>query len=1065
MEFELKVEESFQDLMVLNRTFSRVFHRWRNFILRPVLVVMGLFLGLGSILVMLQEGFGLDWLLYALLGLLFLSVGLFPAAFDALFTRRWTLKATGGRTFHFDGEGFSEESQGRSSRWDYSALRGFCPAGLLPDQGPICAAGGQAPRLRVARAVLHPGGPGCLWRIFGEKVWKTAGKRRQTIGVREMKKELSKTYEPQEVEGRVYEAWERAGCFEAHRDPDKKPFTIVMPPPNVTGQLHMGHAMDCTLQDILTRFKRMEGYSALWVPGTDHAGIATQIKVEEALRGEGLTRYDLGRDKFLDRVWDWKAKYGARIVEQQKKLGVSCDWSRARFTMDEGLSKAVRHVFVSLYNKGLIYKGSRIINWCPHCVTALSDAEVEYQDKPGNLWHIRYPIVGEQDQYVVVATTRPETMLGDTGVAVNPNDERYRDIVGKKCLLPLVNKEIPIVADEYVDMAFGTGCVKMTPAHDPNDFEVGLRHNLETIRVLDDNGKVNELGGKYQGMDRYVARKAIVADLEEGGYLVKVEPHQHNVGTCYRCHNDVEPLISAQWFVKMEPLAGEALRVVNDGEVKFVPERFSKTYTNWMENVRDWCISRQLWWGHRIPAWTCDDCGELTVAEEDPTECAHCHSHNIHQEEDVLDTWFSSALWPFSTLGWPDEDSEDFKYFYPTDVLVTGYDIIFFWVARMIFSACEHTGEPPFHTVFIHGLVRDDKGRKMSKSLGNGIDPLEIAEKYGADALRFNLITGNSPGNDSRFYTERCEAMRNFANKIWNASRFVMMNLTIDNCALPVKLELEDKWILSKLNSLIPEMTENMDHYELGIAAQKVYDFIWDDYCDWYIEMTKARLQGEDEGAKLQAQGVLCYVLSQFLKLLHPFMPFITEEIWQALPRQAEETGAFLMLQSWPTADEKLAFPTEEQAMDLIMDAIRAVRTKRAELNVPPSKKAHITIATREKDVFTLGIPLFKRLASAGDVTITEDFDPAAPGMTGVVTAAAALYMPLAELVDMEKERARVQKELAKNRGQLSGLEARLSDPAFTGKAPAAVVEGQRAQAEKLRALIAKLEDSAASMG
>ncbi len=583
-----------------------------------------------------------------------------------------------------------------------------------------------------------------------------------------MKKELPKVYEPREVEGRVYEMWEKNGCFEGHRDPDKRPFTIVMPPPNVTGQLHMGHAMDCTLQDILIRFKRMQGYAALWVPGTDHAGIATQIKVEEELRkSEGLTRYDLGREKFLERVWDWKHKFGNRIVEQQKKLGASCDWSRARFTMDEGLSNAVRHVFVSLYNKGLIYKGSRIINWCPHCVTALSDAEVEYKEKPGHLWHIRYPIAGEEGRYVTVATTRPETMLGDTGVAVNPEDGRYRDIVGKKCILPLVNKEIPIVADAYVDMEFGTGCVKMTPAHDPNDFEVGLRHNLESIRVLDDNGKVVEGYGRYSGMDRYEARKAIVADLEEGGYLVKVEEHTHNVGTCYRCGTDVEPIISAQWFVKMEPLAREALRVVNDGEVKFVPDRFSKIYTNWMENVHDWCISRQLWWGHRIPAWTCEDCGEMTVSETDPTECQHCHSTHIRQEEDVLDTWFSSALWPFSTLGWPNESSEDFKYFYPTDVLVTGYDIIFFWVARMIFSACEHTGKPPFHTVFIHGLVRDDKGRKMSKSLGNGIDPLEMADQYGADALRFNLITGNSPGNDMRFYTERCEAMRNFANKIW----------------------------------------------------------------------------------------------------------------------------------------------------------------------------------------------------------------------------------------------------------------------------------------------------------
>lgn len=882
-----------------------------------------------------------------------------------------------------------------------------------------------------------------------------------------MKKELPKVYEPREVEGRVYEMWEKNGCFEGHRDPDKRPFTIVMPPPNVTGQLHMGHAMDCTLQDILIRFKRMQGYAALWVPGTDHAGIATQIKVEEELRkSEGLTRYDLGREKFLERVWDWKHKFGNRIVEQQKKLGTSCDWSRARFTMDEGLSNAVRHVFVSLYNKGLIYKGSRIINWCPHCVTALSDAEVEYKEKPGHLWHIRYPIAGEEGRYVTVATTRPETMLGDTGVAVNPEDGRYRDIVGKKCILPLVNKEIPIVADAYVDMEFGTGCVKMTPAHDPNDFEVGLRHNLESIRVLDDNGKVVEGYGRYSGMDRYEARKAIVADLEEQGYLVKVEEHTHNVGTCYRCGTDVEPIISAQWFVKMEPLAREALRVVNDGEVKFVPDRFSKIYTNWMENVHDWCISRQLWWGHRIPAWTCEDCGEMTVSETDPTECQHCHSTHIRQEEDVLDTWFSSALWPFSTLGWPDESSEDFKYFYPTDVLVTGYDIIFFWVARMIFSACEHTGKPPFHTVFIHGLVRDDKGRKMSKSLGNGIDPLEMADQYGADALRFNLITGNSPGNDMRFYTERCEAMRNFANKIWNASRFLMMNLAIDRCELPDRLELEDKWILSKLNSVIPEVTENMERYELGVAAQKVYDFIWDSYCDWYIELTKTRLQGEDEDSKLRAQQVLCYVLTETLKLLHPFMPFITEEIWQALPH----SGDYLMLQQWPQHRAELDFPEEEKAMELIMDAIRGVRARRAEMNVPPSKKAQLTVSTLERAVFEQGIPFLKRLAYASDVTVEgvadagSDDAMTAQGMVTVTTHAARLFMPLAELVDLEKEKARIEKELKKNRAELDKLEAKLGNPGFVNKAPAHVVEAEQDRAEKLRALLAKLEESAASM-
>ena len=877
-----------------------------------------------------------------------------------------------------------------------------------------------------------------------------------------MKKELPKVYEPKEVEGRIYQMWEEHGCFEGHRDPDKKPFTIVMPPPNVTGQLHMGHAMDSTLQDILIRFKRMQGYAALWVPGTDHAGIATQIKVEEELRTkEGLTRYDLGREKFLERVWDWKRQYGNRIVEQQKKLGASCDWSRARFTMDEGLSKAVRHVFVSLYNKGLIYKGSRIINWCPHCVTALSDAEVEYQDKPGHLWHIRYPIQGEEGRYVVVATTRPETMLGDTGVAVNPNDERYQDIVGKKCILPLVGREMPIVADEYVDMEFGTGCVKMTPAHDPNDFEVGLRQHLDTIRVLDDNGKVVEGYGRYSGLDRYEARKAIVADLEEQGYLVKVEDHQHNVGTCYRCHNDVEPLISAQWFVKMEPLAREALRVVNDGEVQFVPDRFAKIYTNWMENVHDWCISRQLWWGHQIPAWTCQDCGGLTVSETDPTECEHCHSHNIVQEEDVLDTWFSSALWPFSTLGWP-EETEDLKYFYPTDVLVTGYDIIFFWVARMIFSGCEHTGKPPFHTVFIHGLVRDDKGRKMSKSLGNGIDPLEMAEKYGADALRFNLITGNSPGNDMRFYVEKCEAMRNFANKIWNASRYVLMNLTIEKTGLPAadKLEIEDKWVLSRLNTLIREVTENLDSYELGVASSKVYDFIWDTYCDWYIELTKARLYGENQESKETAQQVLVYVLDQILRLLHPFMPFITEEIWQAIPHE----GDFLMKAQWPVASDALAFPAEEAAMESVMNAIRAVRARRADLNVPPSRKSHLYIVSDKGDIFRQGAAFITRLAYASELSVSDTAPAGHEDMVSAVTADAALYMPMNELVDVEKELQRLAKEIEKAEKNIAGLKGKLSNENFVSRAPENVVNAEREKLQKAESLLQQLLESQARL-
>ena len=877
-------------------------------------------------------------------------------------------------------------------------------------------------------------------------------------------KELPKVYEPQQVEGRIYRMWMDNDCFKATPDPDKKPFSIVMPPPNVTGQLHMGHAMDSTLQDILTRFKRMQGYSALWLPGTDHAGIATQIKVEEELRTkEGLTRYDLGREKFLQRVWQWKEKYGNRIVEQQKKMGASCDWSRSRFTMDEGCSKAVRETFCELYDKGLIYKGSRIINWCPHCLTALSDAEVEYVDKPGHLWYIRYPLSdGSGD--IVVATTRPETMMGDTGVAVNPEDEKFKHLIGKTCILPIMNREIPIVGDEYCEIGFGTGAVKMTPAHDPNDFEVGLRHNLEVIRVIADDGTINENGGPYNGMDRYECRKAIVKDLEEQGYLIKTEPYSHNVGTCYRCHNDVEPLISAQWFVKMEPLAKEAIRVVNDGTIKFVPERFTKTYINWMENVHDWCISRQLWWGHQIPAWYCDECGHINVKREDPTECEKCGCKHLTREEDVLDTWFSSALWPFSTMGWPDKDAADLKYWYPTSVMVTGYDIIFFWVARMIFSGMEQMKKEPFKTVFIHGLVRDDKGRKMSKSLGNGIDPLEMAEKYGADALRFNLITGNSPGNDARFYVEKCEAMRNFANKIWNASRFVMMNLTIDRVELPEQLELEDKWVLSKLNTLVKEVTDNMDAFEIGVASAKVYDFIWDTYCDWFIELCKARLTGEDERSKVNAQNVLCYVLIETLKLLHPFMPFITEEIYQALPHTAEDKGEFIMLQKWPEYRDELSFPQEEEAMGLIIDAITAIRARRNEMNVAPSKKVHYTIATAHADTFARGIPFFKRLASASDVTVADANIPTPDGSIEVVTHAARVLMPLAELVDFEKELARIAKEKANAEKQLAGIENKLSNQGFIAKAPEAVVNGAREDAAKLRALIEKLDASAAAM-
>ena len=879
-----------------------------------------------------------------------------------------------------------------------------------------------------------------------------------------MNKELPKVYEPQQVESRIYQMWEDHDCFKGVEDSKKKPFSIVMPPPNVTGQLHMGHALDCTLQDILTRFKRMQGYAALWVPGTDHAGIATQIKVEEELRvKEGKTRYDLGREKFLERVWKWKEEYGNRIVQQQKKMGVSCDWSRARFTMDEGCSKAVRETFCELYDKGLIYKGSRIINWCPHCVTALSDAEVEYVDKPGHLWYIRYPLAdGSGD--IVVATTRPETMMGDTGVAVNPNDEKFKHLIGKKCILPIMNREIPIVGDEYCEIGFGTGAVKMTPAHDPNDFEVGLRHNLEVIRVIADDGHINENGGPYNGMDRYECRKAIVKDLEEQGYLVKVEPYNHNVGTCYRCHNDVEPLISAQWFVKMEPLAKEALRVVNEGEVKFVPERFSKTYTNWMENVHDWCISRQLWWGHQIPVWYCDDCGHMTVSRQDPTVCEKCGSAHIQRDPDVLDTWFSSALWPFSTLGWP-EQTADLNYWYPTSVMVTGYDIIFFWVARMIFSGCEQMKKIPFHTVLIHGLVRDDKGRKMSKSLGNGIDPLEMAEKYGADALRFNLITGNSPGNDTRFYTEKCEAMRNFANKIWNASRFVMMNLTIDRYELPAadKLEREDKWVLSKLNRLVKEVTENLDSFEIGVASAKVYDFIWDTYCDWYIELTKTRLNGTDEDAKLTAQNVLCYVLVTLLKLLHPFMPFITEEIYQALPK-CDGAEDILMTAQWPEYTEALSFPAEESAMEAVMDLIRAIRARRAEMNVPPSKKAELMIVTDQAEPYQQGLHFIQRLAYASNVTFPETAPADVTGLVSVVTHDATAYLPLSELVDLAAERERIAKELEKAKNGLRITEGKLANEKFVAHAPENVVNAEREKVAKYQELIAKLEESAKAM-
>ena len=872
-------------------------------------------------------------------------------------------------------------------------------------------------------------------------------------------KELPKVYDPGTVEKRIYEMWQSHGCFKGVIDPDKKPFSIVMPPPNVTGQLHMGHALDSTLQDILTRYKRMQGYAALWLPGTDHAGIATQIKVEEELRvKEGLTRYDLGREKFLDRVWEWKNKYGDRIVEQQKVLGASCDWDRSAFTMDETRAKSVRETFCELYEKGLIYKGSRIINWCPKCRTALSDAEVEYKDMPGSFWHIRYPIE-DSDEEFIIATTRPETMLGDSGVAVHPDDERYKHLVGKNAILPLVGRKLPIGADEYVELGFGTGAVKMTPCHDPNDYEVGLRHNLEQILCIDEDAKIIN-GGKYNGMDRYEARKAIVADLEEQGYLVKVEPYNHNVGCCYRCGTVVEPLTSPQWFVKMKPLAEAAIEVVKDGRIKFVPERFTKTYMNWMENVHDWCISRQLWWGHRIPAWYCDDCGKITVSRTDPCECEHCHSKNIHQEEDVLDTWFSSALWPFSTMGWPDKTPE-LDYWYPTSVMVTGYDIIFFWVARMIFSGMEQMKKEPFHTVFIHGLVRDSQGRKMSKSLGNGIDPLEMAEKYGADALRFNLITGNSPGNDMRFYVEKCEAMRNFCNKIWNASRFVMMNLTVEDNHLPETLETEDNWILSKLNRVVKEVCDNMDSFELGVAAGKIYDFIWDDYCDWYIELTKPRLNGDDEAAKESAQRVLLYVLVEILKLLHPFMPFITEEIWQALPHE----GDALMMQSYPEYSEKLNFPEDEANFGMVMDAIKAVRARRSEMNVPPSRKSHLIIVTDKAKAFTDGEKFICKLAYASGVEVRAELPESTDGMVSVITDNARMFMPMAELVDLEKERARMEKELANAKKQLDGQNAKLANENFVSRAPEKVVNAEREKKAKLEALIENLEESLKNLG
>ena len=869
-----------------------------------------------------------------------------------------------------------------------------------------------------------------------------------------MAKDLAKQYDPKDVEDRIYKFWLDGKYFHAKCDPDKKPYTIVIPPPNITGQLHMGHALDNTLQDILIRYRRMQGYDALWLPGTDHASIATEAKIVEAMRKEGITKEDIGREGFLKRAWEWKEKFGGRIIEQLKKMGSSCDWDRERFTMDEGCSKAVKEVFVNLYNKGLIYRGERIVNWCPHCLTSISDAEVEYEDQAGHFWHLRYPFK-DGSGYLELATTRPETMLGDTAVAVNPNDERYKDIVGKTLILPIVHREIPVIADDYVEMDFGTGCVKITPAHDPNDFEVGLRHNLEVIDTFTDDAHIKPEWGKYAGMDRMEARKAIVEDLEKEGAIVKIEDYSHNVGVCYRCHSSIEPKVSKQWFVKMEPLAKPAIDCVKKGEVKFVPERFDKTYYHWMENIKDWCISRQLWWGHRIPAWYCDECGEVVVSKETPTVCPKCGCNHLTQDPDTLDTWFSSALWPFSTLGWPDKTPELAHYF-PTSTLVTGYDIIFFWVARMIFSSVENMHERPFDTVFIHGIVRDAQGRKMSKSLGNGIDPLIVIDEYGADALRFTLATGNSPGNDMRFSDEKVGASRNFANKLWNAARFILMNLGEDEKAphIPDELALEDKWILSLFNKLTKEVTDNLDKFELGIAVQKLYDFIWDVFCDWYIEISKIRLNSGDEKAAQTARDMLVYIMSNTLKLLHPFMPFITEEIWQTLPHEGES----IMISEWPVYKDEYDFSVEEQEMDRIMEAVRAIRNRRAEMNVPPSKKAKYYIATAHKDTFEKAGIFMQRLASCSEAEIGDSFE--IDDAVCIVTTDAKIYIPLGELVDFEKEIARLNKEKEKVLKDLEFIDKKLNNENFVAKAPKAVVDGQREAAQKLRDKIAMIDES-----
>ena len=877
-------------------------------------------------------------------------------------------------------------------------------------------------------------------------------------------KELDKTYNPSEIEGRIYDKWMEKKYFHAEVNRDKKPFTIVMPPPNITGQLHMGHALDNTMQDILIRYKRMQGYEALWQPGTDHAAIATEVKVIQNLKTKGIEKKDLTRDQFLKYAWEWKDEYGGRIVRQLKKLGSSADWDRERFTMDEGCSEAVKEVFIRLYEKGYIYKGSRIINWCPVCKTSISDAEVEHVEQEGHFWHIKYPIVGEEGRFVEIATTRPETMLGDTAVAVNPDDERYKDIVGKMLLLPIVNKEIPVIADPYVDKEFGTGCVKITPAHDPNDFEVGKRHNLPEINVMNDDGTINANGGKYEGMDRYEARKAIVAELESMGLLVKVVPHVHAVGTHDRCKTTVEPLVKQQWFVKMDEMAKPAIAALKEGRLKFVPENYGKTYLHWLEGIRDWCISRQLWWGHRIPAYYCDECGEMVVSKDAPTCCPKCGCTHMTQDPDTLDTWFSSALWPFSTLGWPKKTPE-YEYFYPTDVLVTGYDIIFFWVIRMVFSGIEQTGKEPFHTVLIHGLVRDSQGRKMSKSLGNGIDPLEVIDKYGADALRMTLMTGNAPGNDMRFYYERVEASRNFANKIWNASRFIMMNMekaSTDNVSLE-DLTMADKWILTKCNSLIEEVTENLDRYEMGIALQKVYDFVWEEFCDWYIEMVKPRLW--DDGNKSQAAAIwtLKTVLIESLKLLHPFIPFVTEEIFCNLQDEEES----IMVSAWPVSKKEWNFAEEEEAVEMMKEAVRAIRTVRTSMNVPPSKKATVYGVSEDakvREIFEHNKIFFATLGYANEVLIQSDKAGIAEDAVSAVTARATMYMPFAELVDVAKEIERLEKEEKKLEGELKRSNSMLSNERFISKAPAEKIAEEKAKLEKYEATMKQVQERLAAL-